>query len=96
MSRPGFAYLIPVVLLCLKLGYAQGTTGTISGTVRDSSGAVLPGAKVVVLNVLNHANFDNPSTSAYDNRGQIKGDAGVITQTVTKPREIQLGLRLTF
>jgi carboxypeptidase family protein/TonB-dependent receptor-like protein len=29
---------------------AQVTTGTISGTVRDSTGAVLPGAKVVVLN----------------------------------------------
>jgi hypothetical protein len=29
---------------------AQVSTGTISGTVKDSSGAVLPGAKVVVLN----------------------------------------------
>ena len=31
-------------------GIAQVTTGTISGTVKDSSGAVLPGAKVVILN----------------------------------------------
>ena len=29
---------------------AQVTTGTISGTVTDSTGAVLPGAKVVILN----------------------------------------------
>jgi carboxypeptidase family protein len=29
---------------------AQVTTGTISGTVKDSTGAVLPGAKVVLLN----------------------------------------------
>src|SRR5262245_26870257 len=31
------------------LGNAQ-TTGTISGTVADSSGAVLPGAKITMLN----------------------------------------------
>ncbi|MBI4461068.1 MAG: carboxypeptidase regulatory-like domain-containing protein, partial [Acidobacteria bacterium] len=30
--------------------WAQVTTGIISGTVKDSTGAVLPGAKVVVLN----------------------------------------------
>ena len=42
------------VLASMLLGgpgiYAQGTTGTISGVVKDSSGAVLPGASVVVLN----------------------------------------------
>ncbi|MGH9784759.1 MAG: TonB-dependent receptor domain-containing protein, partial [Terriglobia bacterium] len=32
------------------VGRAQVTTGTISGTVADSTGAVLPGAEVVVLN----------------------------------------------
>ncbi len=48
-------------LVCIVLGiasallfascvFAQVTTGTISGTVTDSTGAVLPGAKVVVLN----------------------------------------------
>jgi len=32
------------------LGRGQVTTGTISGTVTDSSGAVLPGAKITILN----------------------------------------------
>ena len=32
------------------VGQAQITSGTISGTVKDSTGAVLPGAKIVVLN----------------------------------------------
>ena len=30
--------------------HAQTTTGTISGTVTDTSGAVLPGASIVILN----------------------------------------------
>lgn len=38
------------VLLCSGIAWAQGSTGTISGTARDSSGAVLPGVKVVILN----------------------------------------------
>src|SRR5215467_6362798 len=31
-------------------GYAQGTTATVSGTVSDSGGAVVPGVKIVILN----------------------------------------------
>ncbi len=30
--------------------FAQGTTGTISGTVKDQTGAVLPGASIQVKN----------------------------------------------
>ena len=38
------------VFLLGGITWAQVTTGTISGTVKDSTGAVLPGAKVVILN----------------------------------------------
>src|SRR5580700_9227773 len=40
------------VLVCLSAGiaWAQVSTGTISGTVKDESRAVLPRAQVVVLN----------------------------------------------
>ena len=36
--------------LCAQLALAQVNTATISGTVHDSSGAVLPGANVVIQN----------------------------------------------
>src|SRR5689334_4135379 len=39
-----------MMLLCGALANAQVATGTISGTVQDSTGAVLPGAKVTVQN----------------------------------------------
>ena len=38
-----------VLLLCLP-GYGQIDTGTISGVVRDSAGAVVPEAKVSIAN----------------------------------------------
>ncbi len=38
------------LLFCGQFALAQGTTGAISGTVKDSTGAVLSGAKVVILN----------------------------------------------
>jgi hypothetical protein len=48
------------------------------------------------FNILNNANFNNPATSAYTNAGVLRPDAGNITETTTKPREIQFGLKLTF
>jgi hypothetical protein len=37
-------------LFAATVAWGQVSTGTISGTVKDTSGAVLPGAKVVVQN----------------------------------------------
>lgn len=51
---------IPFVLISLTLfavsfsttlGFGQGATGAINGTLSDASGAVIPGAKVVLRNV---------------------------------------------
>ncbi len=38
------------LFLCVSLAHAQAVTGNISGTVMDSSGAVIAGAQVVVTN----------------------------------------------
>ncbi|OFV97502.1 MAG: hypothetical protein A3F68_03825 [Acidobacteria bacterium RIFCSPLOWO2_12_FULL_54_10] len=42
--------VVLLVFLSGGIALAQVTTGTILGTVKDSTGAVLPGAKVVLLN----------------------------------------------
>src|SRR3989304_6033554 len=52
-TKVGWFSLIVFTVTCWtwgSWGYGQVATGTISGTVRDTSGAVVPGAAVRVLN----------------------------------------------
>src|SRR4051812_24949561 len=37
------------LLIMLPQAYAQGVTGTINGTVKDSSGGIIPGATVTLV-----------------------------------------------
>ena len=50
-SRFGFCALFGLLIfLSAAMTFAQTTTGTISGTVKDATGAVLPNAQIQVLN----------------------------------------------
>src|SRR3954453_14237303 len=42
-------FVVAVMLICLSTGFGQGTQGSISGTVFDSSGSVLPDATVRLI-----------------------------------------------
>src|ERR1700723_1664497 len=63
MTRfPGFrsafaclGLLIAALLLLQPSALAQATTGTVSGLVQDKTGAVIPGASVVVTNLDNNS-----------------------------------------
>ncbi len=60
MKRTGFSYWVPQAMLAVTVVafmlagtsrlYAQVDTGSISGTVEDQSGGVIPGAKVTLTN----------------------------------------------
>ncbi|HUA59999.1 MAG TPA: TonB-dependent receptor [Verrucomicrobiae bacterium] len=57
---------LPRFLLCLFLiatAFAQSDRGTITGTVMDPSGAIVPGAKIVATNILTGAKTDVVGTA---------------------------------
>src|SRR4051812_28496132 len=45
------AFLLAILPLCSQMSIAQTGAGEITGTVRDSTGAVVPEAKIVVKSV---------------------------------------------
>jgi Carboxypeptidase regulatory-like domain/TonB-dependent Receptor Plug Domain len=53
--------LFATLVVCVMMGRAQTVTGTVNGTVTDTSGAVVPGAKVVAHNV--NTGVDSTATS---------------------------------
>src|ERR1700761_5075123 len=57
--------LVATVFLILATGTmaAQLDTGSITGTVTDSSGAAIPGAKITLTNVGTNAHTDTQSTA---------------------------------
>ncbi len=75
-------------------GFAQKTTGTIEGTVTDSTGAVVPGAEITVRNVTNDITRTVPSNNeghytvpelppgVYEVKTSQKGFRDVLTKNV--------------
>jgi hypothetical protein len=67
-ERPGIGSILALVPLCLLLMVpmlrAQLTTGSLSGTVTDSTGAVVPAATVVLLNEATRDERTTKSNSA--------------------------------
>jgi len=51
------------LMLCAASLFAQSERGTITGTVRDASGAVIPGAKVLLTNTQTGVAFNAPSNA---------------------------------
>ena len=59
--------ILPFVLLLVLLppaAWPQASTGSVSGTVRDQSGAVIPNAEVVVTNVATNVVSRSRTTEA--------------------------------
>lgn len=54
--------------------------------------------RLEVYNLLNHTNFDAPTDNfqVYDGSGTPVSSAGLIDQTVTTSRQVQLAVKLTF
>ena len=57
-------WFLPLVLLCAAAAFAQLNTGTITGTVTDSSGALIPDVKVTVRNTATNVARGSSTSSA--------------------------------
>ncbi|MCI0663961.1 MAG: carboxypeptidase-like regulatory domain-containing protein, partial [Acidobacteria bacterium] len=49
-NRKALLFVAPAVLLASAIVFGQSTTATLSGVIRDASGAVVPGVKVTAKN----------------------------------------------
>ena len=54
---------VSIFLACTLLGWGQNVTATITGTVRDGSGAVLPNAVIKATNTGTQAQFEASASS---------------------------------
>ena len=71
-------------LLVTSALWAQSERGTITGTVRDASGAVVPGAKVTLTNTQTGVAFTIPSTNANGDYTVPQLPVGIYTVRVEK------------
>ncbi len=89
--------LFVLILMIAGMAYAQVTTGTISGVVKDSTGAVLPGAAVTVKNL----NTGLTRTIVCDDQGRYYapnlalGDYELQAELMGFQTEIRRGVKLT-
>jgi hypothetical protein len=52
--------------------------------------------RIEMFNALNRANFSTPATTIFDDRGNLTANVGVITNTRTSARQMQLGVKLLW
>lgn len=99
--KKGSRWILGFVLLASGAAIAQNTnSGDIRGTVTDSSGALLPGVKITVLNVDTGVAKDYTSDSAglYDTSSIVAGNYKItfelagFQQLVRGPVTVQVGL----
>ncbi len=58
-------FFLPLMFLCAcAASFAQGTTSRVLGTVQDSSGAVVPGASVKLINEGTRVTFETKTSAA--------------------------------
>src|SRR5690348_5319681 len=85
------------LLFCATLASAQLITATVSGTIVDESGAVLPGASVTVKNLETGATRTVPTelNGEYRVTGLPIGEYAVRAEMSGFQAAVQRGIRLT-
>ena len=64
MKKGNTIIIISMILACSIIGFGQGTASRITGTVKDSTGAVVGGATVTITNEATKVSFNMQSTDS--------------------------------
>lgn len=90
------ARLAALVLFAASLCLAQQSSGTISGIVTDQQGAVIPGARVEVLNTGTNALFTTSSNESglYVAPGMVVGEYEISVESDGFRRSVRSGVSL--
>jgi len=88
--------LAALALVCVSVNFAQQGSGTISGTVSDQQGAVIPGAQVEVRNVDTNATFSavTNETGSYVAPGLAVGEYEISAESSGFKRSVRSGVTL--
>ena len=88
--------ILSLTLLAAALSLAQQSTGTITGTVSDQQGAVIPGAQVEVLNTGTNAVFATSSNEngLYIAPGMVVGEYEIAVESAGFRRSVRSGVTL--
>jgi len=88
--------LAALALTCFSIALAQQGGGTISGTVSDQQGAVIPGARIELRNVGTNAVFSTTTneTGAYVAPGLAVGEYEVTAESDGFKRSVRSGVTL--
>ncbi len=89
-KTPALAAVFVVLFSFCAAAIAQVTTGSVLGTVRDTSGAVIPGATVTVTDTGKGTTIANAALTV------TPGLAGQITGTVNDNRDLQASATFYF
>jgi hypothetical protein len=86
-----------LILLCCPLVFGQGTSATLSGTVTDSQGAVIPGATLTITNkdTGQQRQVQSNDSGFYRAVGLSPGNYEVKVERQGFNAEIQRGVKLT-
>jgi hypothetical protein len=83
-------------LLSSAVVHAQQATGTITGTITDPQGAVVPGAAVEVLNIATNAKFETKTNESgfYNAQNLPVGEYTISASATGFKRAVRTGVGL--
>src|SRR5215831_11387139 len=82
--RKRVVWVVAFLFVACSIAFAQGDRGTVTGTIADPSGAVLPGVSVVATNTQTGAKYETVSTET-GNYTLVQLPAGVYDLAIELP-----------